>query len=114
MGIGYDNDKNFAISAAKAKRWEQMTDSNDHARVAYEQISHMADGVRKSCGAGSRFYSEIVALAAKAKAILECRDEHNGFDGETWLLGLAYYNMASEIVKVVASADAVEGYLKCS
>ena len=96
MRIGYDNDRNFAISAAKAKRWERMTDANDHARVTYEQISHMARGVQKTCGSGSRLYMEIATLAVKAKAILDYRDEHDGFEGgdEMWYLGLAYYKMA--------------------
>lgn len=116
MRIGYDNDKNFAISPKLAKRWEQMTDENDHARVTYEQISHMADGVRKTCGAGSRLYMEIASLAVKAKAVLEYRDEHNGFEGgdEMWYLGLAYYNMACAIVKLVATDDVTEAYNKCA
>lgn len=116
MRIGYDNDKNFAISAAKAKRWERMTDANDHARVTYEQISHMARGVQKTCGSGSRLYMEIATLAVKAKAILDYRDEHDGFEGgdEMWYLGLAYYKMACDIVEVIASSDAVDRYNQCA
>ena len=116
MYIGYGNDKNFAISASQAKRWEQMTDANDHSRVTYEQIAHMAKGVKKSCGAGSRLYAEISALATKAKTVLEYRDENNGFDGngEMAYLGLAYYNMACAIVNLVATPDATGAYNRCA
>ena len=34
-----DNEKNFRISAAKAKRWADMTDNNDHPRVEYEHYN---------------------------------------------------------------------------
>jgi hypothetical protein len=116
MYIGYSNDKNFAISPKLAKKWEKMTDENDHARVTYEQIAHMAKGVKKSCGAASRLYAEISTLAVKAKAVLEYRDENNGFNGgdEMYYIGLAYYNMACAIVNLVASHDATEAYNKCA
>lgn len=116
MNIGYMNEKNFAISPGTAKRWEKMTDNNDHARVTYEQIAHMAKGVKKSCGVASRFYAEISALAGKAKTVLEYRDEHDGFGGDDEMsyLGLTYYNMACAIVNLVASHDATEEYNKCA
>lgn len=116
MKIGFDNDKNFAISQKQFGKWAKMTEANDHARVAYEQITHMAKGVKNSCGVDSRMYAEIAALETKAKSVLEYRDENDGFKGgdEMYYLGYACFKMAQSIVEVVASKEAAEAYNKCA
>ena len=112
----FKNDKYFAISAAKAKRWGKMIAGNDHARVVYEQVSHMAEGVKRVCGTDSRLYLEMVSLKEKSRAVLEYRDELNGFQGgdEMMYLGLACVGMAQAIVTVVAGYEAAVAYNECA
>ena len=98
-----NNYKAFKVSKALRRKWDRMTDDNDHAGVILSQVQFIVKGLRKI---GSPLVSEGERLEKLSEGIVADRERNGGMSFVSCALSVAYFKMALALVDVEAGSTA--------